>query len=95
MQIIMHFRLLLLLSFHYVLQFLLFEFGTAAHFVDFEVEHLVGGFRFAFDDLELLSVVGDFSDDVVHLSGQLLDGASQAVTDSLLFRALIAAWCSL
>ena len=84
MQVVMHLTLLVTLTLHYILQLLLFEFSSTAHFVDFQIEQLVWGFGLALDDLELLAVIGDLCNGIVHFARKLFDSASQAVTDCFL-----------
>ena len=69
--------LLGLLGDHVLLDLLLFELEAASSLVDLHVQHLLGGFTFTFDNLQLLPMVADFSDYVDDFVLHVFDGTSQ------------------
>ena len=80
----MHLLLFILLSLKHILQLLLLKFSPSPHFINLEIKHLIGSLRLALDNLQLLAVIGDLRNDIIHLGAQLLNSAPETVTDRLL-----------
>ena len=75
----MHFALFNVFTCQVVVQFLLLELKSATRFVYFHVKHLVGGFTFTLDNLQLLPMIANFSDNVGDFIVELFDGSTQTV----------------
>ena len=78
----MLFLLLQFFRIHCVFNSSLIEFNITSHFIYFQIQHLIRSFGFRLNNVELLSMVIDFSENICDFIFECFNGTSKGITSN-------------